>query len=139
MRNLKVGDVMSREFVSVKPDTSLIRCAELIVKNKIGFLIVSKNGELSGILTGRDILWTITKMKSKDTLKFTKAGDVATKNPKFITPEITVEKAVLEMRHFNVDRMPIVEDNKVVGIISFYYLIKMDPDLIEELEEKQIK
>jgi len=138
MRDLKVGDVMSRDFVSVKPDTSLISCAELIVKNKIGFLIVSKNGELSGILTARDILWTITKMKNKDTLKFTEADDVATKNPKFITPEKTVEQAILEMRHFGVDRMPIVEKNKVVGVISLYYLIKMDPDLIDELEEKKI-
>jgi len=63
---VKVGDIMTREFISVKPETSLLDCARKMIKKRIGSLILEEKGELRGILTERDIIWAMTKQSKTD-------------------------------------------------------------------------
>ena len=41
---IKVGDIMTRDFVSVKPDTNIINCAKLMMKKRVGSLILEEDG-----------------------------------------------------------------------------------------------
>ena len=61
MRRIAVGDIMTRNFVSIKPHDSLHICMKKIVREKVNSLIVSEGKKLVGIMTARDILWTLTK------------------------------------------------------------------------------
>ena len=58
---VKVGDVMTRDFVSVKPDTSLKDCSRIMIKKRVGSLILAEDKQLKGLLTERDIVWALTK------------------------------------------------------------------------------
>ena len=68
MKRISVGDVMTRNFVSIGPDSTLHQCAKEIVKNKVNTLPITKDRKLIGIITSRDIMWAITK-KSNLNLK----------------------------------------------------------------------
>ena len=47
---VKVGDIMTRNFVSVKPDTSIIDCARLMIRKRVGSLVLQENMKLKGLL-----------------------------------------------------------------------------------------
>ena len=63
MKNeIMVADVMTRNPLTVSPETSLLDCAKKMLKNKIGaLLIVSKNKKLVGYIAQKEILWAIIK------------------------------------------------------------------------------
>ena len=97
MIRVAVGDAMTRNFVSVKPQSSLFECAKTIVKNKgIDSLIVSEGKKLLGILTSHDILWAIIKTSSVN-LKQIKAIDIATKKVAVIKPSADISDALQKM------------------------------------------
>ena len=69
---------MTRHMAFVGPQTNLYNCAKELVKKRVNSLIITENKKLLGILTARDILWTITK-KPDFNLTSMKAIDIATK------------------------------------------------------------
>src|SRR3989338_8541375 len=82
---IKVGDIMTRNFVSAKPDTNLIDCAKEMVKGRVGSLIIKEGQKLVGVLTERDILWAMIK-KPKEGLEDVRAKDIATKKIVAVKP-----------------------------------------------------
>ena len=75
---IKVGDIMTRNFISIKPDTNLIDAAKTMIKKRVGSLILEEKGELKGFITERDIIWALVK-KSKKDLRNIKAKDISMK------------------------------------------------------------
>ena len=53
---IKVGDIMTRNFVSVNPETSLIECAREMMKKRVGSLVLREGTKLIGLLTEKDVL-----------------------------------------------------------------------------------
>ena len=64
--DIKVGDFMTRDFVSTSSDTNLKECAKIMIKKKVGSIIITKEGRLDGILTEKDIIYAIVKKSEKD-------------------------------------------------------------------------
>ena len=131
---LKVGDIMTRNFVHVSPETDLRTCAKTLVKKRVGSLIILEDHQLKGILTEKDIVWAVVK-KSKKGLREIKAKDLMKRKVITIKPSADITEAIRKFRKKKVRRLPVVENKKVIGMITQNDILKIDPGLFQLLEE----
>ena len=68
MERILVSDIMTREPISVKPETNLLDCARTMVKKRVGSLLILDKKKLVGFISTNDILWALIK-KSKRTIQ----------------------------------------------------------------------
>ncbi|MGC9309236.1 MAG: CBS domain-containing protein [Candidatus Nanoarchaeia archaeon] len=131
---IKVGDLMTRNFIYVNPDTNLKECSKTMVKKRVGSLIVKENNKLKGILTEKDILWAIVK-KSKKHLSEIKAKDLMKRKVITIKPSADITEAMKKMKKKKLRRLPVIENKKVIGIITTNDILKIEPSLFELFAE----
>jgi CBS domain-containing protein len=139
---VKVGDVMTRNFISARPDIPVLSAIKVMVKNRIGSLIITEKGLLRGILTEKDVMWALSKKKD---LKGVKAGDVMTRKITTIRPSADVLEALKVMKKAKFRRLPVTVNKRVIGYLTLKELLKIQPGLfaiahegqsIREFEEK---
>jgi signal-transduction protein with cAMP-binding, CBS, and nucleotidyltransferase domain len=129
---IKVGDVMTRNFVSAKPEIPVLSAVRLMVKKRVGSLIIEENGFLKGILTEKDIMWALSKKKD---LSGVKAGEICTKKITTIKPSADVYDAILLMRKKKFRRLPVTVNKKVIGYLTLKEVLRMQPELFEIAKE----
>lgn len=130
---IKVGDVMTRNFYYCSPDVELLEAIKVMAKNRVGSLIVKKADKLMGILTERDILWALSK---KGNIKGVKVSQVMTKRVIGISPNKDIYDAIIKMKKKKIRRLPVLEKNKLVGIITWKDILKIAPTLFDLLVEE---
>lgn len=128
---------MTRSFIYVTPNTTLKECAETLVKKRVGSLIVKEGDTLKGILTEKDIIWAIVKKSVKDLSKI-HAKDLAKTKVITIKPSADMIEALNKMKKEKVRRLPVVENGKVIGMLTMNDILKMDPGLFEMIAETVI-
>ena len=131
---IRVGDIMTRNFIYVSPETDLKKCAETMVKKRVGSLIVKEKEKLKGILTEKDILWALVKKSKKDLIEIL-AKDIVKRKVMTIKPSTDVFDAVKKMNKTNVRRLPVLEHRKVIGMLTLNDILKIDPGLYELIAE----
>jgi CBS domain-containing protein len=95
-------------------------------QDDIGAVLVKENGSV-GILTDRDIV--VRAVAEKKDPSSIKVGDVATHDVASLTPDQTVDDAIKIVREKNVRRIPVLDGDKPVGIVSIGDLaIERDTD-----------
>lgn len=134
MENILVADVMTREPVIVKPDDNLLYCAKRIVRKKVGTLLLVDKKKLVGFINERDILWALVKKSKKDLSKI-KAIDISAKKIISIRPSATVKEAINKMKKLKFERLPVINNNQLVGIITAKDILNFHPEFYPELEE----
>ena len=127
MLNKKVSEIMTSEVLSITSDVDVVFAFEKLMENKISSLPVQQNGELIGIITATDVGHNLIldKYELGTSVKEIMISPVVT-----VSPDSTIEEAVKIMKD-NVssgilNQLPVVEDGKLVGIIS-------DGDIIQEI------
>ena len=135
---MKAHDVMTWGAITVEPDASVTRAVRLMLQNKIsGLPVVDANGQLVGMVTEGDFLRRGelgTRRQRPRWLEFLlgpgklateyvqsagqKVSQVMTLEPKTITPETPLEEVVGLMERHRIKRLPVVQDGKLVGIVS---------------------
>ena len=139
MKNIKVSDIMTREIISVKPTTNLLDCAKVLVKKRVGSLIILDKKRLVGFISQRDILWALIK-KSKKDLEKIRVIDISRKKIATIKPTASLEEALKKMKKLKFRRLPVVQGNEIVGILTIRDILTFNPLIYPELEElKQIR
>jgi len=131
---LKVGEIMTRDFVYVLPDTNLFDCAKVMIKKRVGSLVLKQDNRLGGILTERDILWALTK-KSKKGLKNIKAKDIATRKVVTIKPEADISEALDKMNKKKKRWLPVIANKKLIGLVTIKDILKFRPSWLESAGE----
>ncbi len=134
MENILVADVMTREPVTARPDDDLLKCAKKIVKKKVGSLLLVNKRKLVGFIDERDILWALVQ-KSKKDLSTIKAIDISPKKIMTVRPLATVQEAISKMKKVKFERLPVINNNQVVGIITAKDILNFHPEFYPELEE----
>lgn len=134
MKRVAVGDVMTRNFVSVKPDTNLLKCSKEMVKNRVNSLIIVQDGRLKGILTATDILWAITKKPSINLTEI-RSIDISTRKVAVIKPSSDIGQALMKMKAYNFRRLPVLSKGNIIGVITLKDILKVNPDLYANLGE----
>ena len=131
---IKVGDIMTRNFVFVSPETDLRECARVMVKKRVGSLIVKDGDALKGILTEKDIVWAVVK-KTKRDLKDILAKDLMKRKVVTIKPGADVTEALDRFKKKKIRRLPVVENGKVIGMITQKDILKIDPGLFQMIAQ----
>ncbi|MFF4037276.1 MULTISPECIES: CBS domain-containing protein [unclassified Streptomyces] len=109
---------------------TLDRAAQLMARLNVGALPVSDaNERLCGIVTDRDIVVKCVA-KGHDPSKVT-CGDLAQGTPRWIDADATVEQVLDEMETHQIRRLPVIQEKRLVGIIS-------EADLSRHLTDRQI-
>ena len=126
-----VGDVMIKDVVTVEAGVSVQEAARKMVNNKIGSVIVVKDGVPVGIITKFDIV-----------TRAVKKGDVAMPVEDIMSsPIITIDKdkdlveAGETMNRMDVKRLLIMEGNRAAGIISMSDIIKKTSIYVSEFSK----
>ena len=139
MRNLLVSDIMTRDPITVKPDTDLLKCAKIMVRKRTGSLLLIDKKRFHGIITTRDILWALIK-KTKEDLSGIKALNISPKKHSIIKPNATIEEALNKMKKMGFERLPVIQNKKIIGLITVKDILNFHPEIYPELEEfAQIK
>lgn len=111
-----VREVMTKEPVLLQADETLAQAARRMRDQDIGNVLVMKDGKLKGIVTDRDITVRATA-DGKDPNK-TKVGEVCSGELLTIPADRPVTEAVEIMRKKAVRRLPVVEGDRPVGVVS---------------------
>jgi len=132
---VKVGDVMTRNFVSVTPDISIAECSRIMIANKVGSLIIkSSQQKLEGIITEGDIIGVIAKSKNLEKIK---AKDVMIKKIVTIGPAEDMYEALKKMRGKKIRWLPVVIKDRVIGMLTVKDIIRIEPSLFDIVSEFQ--
>jgi CBS domain-containing protein len=134
MKHIKVSDLMTRVPVIIAPDTSLFDCARLMVKKKVGSLLLVREKKLVGFISQEDILWALVKKSEKDLSKI-KAIDISPKKIAVTRPEATIEEAIKKMKQLRFERLPVINNGELEGIITIKDIISFHPEIYPELRE----
>ncbi len=133
-RPLLVRDIMVYDPVMVTPDTNVVEIAKIMKEKNIGSVIVVEDGKLIGIVTEEDLIRRVLA-EGRDPVR-TKAVDVMTRPVVYVSPDTELKEAALLMARLGIGHLPVVEGNRVVGIIAEYDIVRLTPELIELLYVK---
>ncbi len=134
MSNILVVDIMTREPVTISPNANLLECARMMVKKNVGSLIIADKKRLVGFISQGDILWALTKNPRGDLAKI-KATDISPKKIAIIKPDSTVKDAIEKMNHLKFERLPVIRENELVGVITVKDILNFHPEVYPEIEE----
>lgn len=131
-----VKDIMKKNVLVLNKDATVKDVLDLMVENYAGSVIILENDKIVGIITERDILSRVVSMgKSLDT----KVSEVMTKNVITISPHEKIEKAAEIMTENKIKKLPVVENGKLVGIITLTDIVasgvKLEDEILKELSQ----
>lgn len=127
-----VKDIMSKDVVSLNSNDSVERAAQIMKQFDVGSVPVCSNDKLVGIVTDRDI--TIKAVATGSNANNKKICDVMTSNPVTGNPNMDVHDAAKIMSQQQIRRLPIVDNNNLVGMVSLGD-ISVEPNLQDNAEE----
>lgn len=120
-----VQQFMTSQVFTVSPSESLLNAMSLMKTKQINRLPVISSGKLVGIVTDGDLrqaspspATTLSKFEMNELLSKISIKDIAEKKVLTCTPETLIEDAALIMRENRVGALPVMENNKLVGIIT---------------------
>ena len=112
-----VKDLMTTQVVTITPGESTALAARLLSRYDLGALPVCQNdGRLRGIVTDRDLV--LRCLAPGENPERVPVGDIMTRTCAWDSPRANVEEAARVMAEAQVRRLPVVEDRKVVGMLS---------------------
>ena len=129
MAKQTVRDVMTKDPVTVPPTATLMQAAQAMSARDIGDVLVVEKGKIRSVLTDRDIVVRAVA-EGRDPTQ-TPVSEAASMASVTVGPDEPVEQAVRLMREHKVRRLPVVEHDRVVGVVSLGDLAaERDPDSV---------
>jgi CBS domain-containing protein len=116
-----VADVMTRDLVSVDSGLSLKTAAEQMNGRRVGAALVFEGERIAGIVTERDVLRAVAEGR----IEGTTVADWMTRHPETIEPTDTTSTAATLMIHGGFRHLPVLEGERIVGIVSIRDLMKV--------------
>lgn len=126
--SLEIRDVMVQKVITVEAHASLKETIELMNKYEVGCLIVCKNKRPIGILTERDLLKKVLA-KIPD-LSQTELKNVMSTPVWTAKPAMEIGDAVDFMIRQRIKKLPITDDEKLVGLVTLTDILRFQPQLI---------
>ncbi len=128
-----VMEIMTRTPVTVSPDDTVDRAAATMRTRDIGSLIVIQDGKPSGIVTERDI---VTKVAASNLAPSSvRVRDIMSAPVVAIHPHEEVAEAARVMSDRKIRRLAVVDEGKLVGVITENDIVRIWPHLIEVTRE----
>ena len=116
MGKATVREAMTASPRSIESGESVVQAARMMANENVGSLPVVDGGALVGMVTDRDLVVQVLA-KDLDPGKVT-VSEVASENPVVTGPEDSLDSALQRMAQEQVRRLPVVEDGRLVGVLS---------------------
>ena len=127
--SIQIRNIMVREVVTTRIDSTVEEAVKLMNDHEIGCLIVTQNNEPIGILTERDLLKRILA-KSKD-LKTMKVEEMMSKPLISVEPNAQLGDVSRIMFERNIKKMPIIKKGELLGLVTLTDILRIQPQLIK--------
>lgn len=116
---MRVGQIMSKEIIAISPDKRVGQALKLMQTHNIRHLPVMKDNHMVGWITSRDLREVLlASMLEKITVE-----DVMVQAPIIVTPDTSVEEAAHLIHDHKIGGMPVMEGERLVGVITMFDLI----------------
>lgn len=112
---MKVADIMTKEVDTCNPEHSLQEVAAKMKEINVGSIPICENEKLVGIITDRDI---VVRGIADNLAMESAVSEILSENMVTGSKDMTVEEAAELMADHQIRRLPIVENEKVIGIVS---------------------
>jgi CBS domain-containing protein len=110
-----IAELMTHDVVTVAPEDTLGEAAAKMTEKGIGAVVVSDFGRMIGILSERDIMRAVAdRIHSSEA----RVREWMTADPITATPETSIEEAGRTMLEHGFRHLPVVEDDRAIGILS---------------------
>ena len=128
-KEIPVFDLIKRNVVTIEPDAPVQTAALLMKQEGIGCLIVVDSRDPVGMVTERDFLTKI--LAEGRPYHAIRVKDVMSSPLMTISPNTSVFTAAEKMVELGVRRFPVMDEDKILGVITETDLLQFAPDLIE--------
>ena len=112
---MTVGGVMGTRIVSVTPDERVEVAIARMLEENVGSVAVCEGPRLVGVFTERDVLRLAGQGRDFHDLK---VGDVMTRSPVTVTPDVGVADAARLMSERKIRHLPVVEGDNLHGVVG---------------------
>lgn len=128
---MQVKQAMTKQVLVTNPNTTIRDVAKIMANHRVGSLVVMEENKIMGIITELDIIWKVVAgdLDPKTTL----VQEVMTKEVITIQVDQTLEEASHIMVEHKIKKLPVLEKDKLVGIITATDLISVQPKMIQTL------
>lgn len=122
---------MTKDILTIDSESTILEACEIFTKHNIGCLVVKNNKVVVGLITEQNIIQTI--IISNGDPKKTKVKEIMT--PKFKTIHATslVDKAAEIMEKHKINKLPVVKNNDIIGIVTETDLSRTIPIFLETI------
>jgi CBS domain-containing protein len=111
-----ISEVMTRDVRATEPSATIVDAAKTMAREDIGPMPVVQAGRIVGIVTDRDIVVRVIAA-GKDP-KSTTVGEIASSDLVTVSPDDDLDDALTRMAQNQVRRLPVVEGDRLVGIVA---------------------
>ena len=130
---MKAQNIMSRNLIIINDNTSISEVARIMKEKDIGFIPISNDNKIIGVITDRDIV--VNAISNKCNLD-TPVKEYATKNVISVNIDDNVSKILNVMRKNKVKRVLVNDEHKLVGIVSFSDILNNNEfDILNTMKE----
>jgi CBS domain-containing protein len=134
---ITVKEIMTKDLVVVSPTDRLIHARRQMMEANVGRVPVIDDGKLVGVVTSKDLMRAFIDFRKhvpekyqKSQIKEVLVESIMSTNPTVISKDATISEVANIMMETGYNGLPVVEDGKVVGIITQTDILR----LIEKLE-----
>lgn len=132
--SLKVEDVMVQDVVTVDVNATVKKAVEIMNREEIGCLIVTKQEKAVGIITERDMLNRVLA-QSRDITK-TRVVEIMSSPLIVADPKMSLEEAARLMFKMKVKKLAITADARLVGLLTLTDIARFQPQIIKLLKKQ---
>jgi len=111
---MRVGEIMNKEPTTIGPKTPVGQALKLMQQHQIRHLPVIENDSMVGWISAR----TLREVLLASMLEVITVGDVMVQAPISVTPETSVEEAARLVHEHRIGGMPVLEGDKLVGVLT---------------------
>ncbi len=134
---LLVRDVMSKNVKTVRPNSTINEVVRKMNKFEIGSIVVADGQKPIGIITERDILRRVLEVTVAS--EAMKAKEIMSAPILTIDSQATAEEAATLMNSKRIKKIPVVEEGKLIGIVTSTDIVRTEPRLVETLSKMMWK
>ncbi|HDS46400.1 MAG TPA: CBS domain-containing protein [Methanomicrobia archaeon] len=127
---LEVGDVMTLKVITEAEETPVTKLSNEMELGKIGSIVITRAGKPVGIVTDRDIALKVSALKRNPAE--IRAREIMSSPLITIERDASLERACELLAEKGVRRLPVIDDDRLVGIISVRNILTRSPTYVHK-------